>query len=124
MSWSFLALSMWSFISAFLAPPPSRSPGELCPQSHTADSIHTCRHLKDSNPVFTRFIFFMSIIFYYIYPKHLAGEGSRCWPSSDFPPHQLLTEAVSRSLWELLLKWPRAAWPPHSSACGDLSLGP
>lgn len=80
---------------------PALSPGELCPRSGTAD----CRHLKDSNPIFTTFIFFMPITFYCIYLKHLAGEGNLYWRSSNFLPHQLLTEAVSRSLWELLLKW-------------------
>lgn len=73
---------------------PTLSPGELCPRSSTAD----CRRLKDSNPIFTPFIFFMPITFYCIYLKQLAGEGNLCCHSSNFLPHRLLTEAVSRSL--------------------------
>lgn len=128
MSWSFLALSLWSFIS--VPPPPQPPRASLpCPQESSVPEAPLLipfahgKHLKDSNPIFTPFIFLMPITFYYIYLKHRAGEGSQCLLSSNFLPHQLLTEAVSRFLRELLLKWLGATWR-HSPACRHLSLLP
>lgn len=41
---------------------------------------------KDSNPIFTAFIFLMPVIFYYIYLTHLTGKGSQCFHFSNFLP--------------------------------------
>lgn len=83
-------------LSTAPTPPPRAS--MPCPQESSVPEAPLLilfahgRHLKDSNPIFISFIFFMPITFYYIYLKHRAGKGSQCLLSSNFLPHQLLTE--------------------------------
>lgn len=75
------------------------SPGELCPRSHEATlriPLAHCRHLQDRDPIFTLFIFFMPVPFYYIYLKHSTREGNQHFHFSHILPNQLLSEVVIR----------------------------
>lgn len=63
----------------------------------------------------------MPVAFYYIYPKHLAGQGNQCFHFSNFLPPHFPTDAV---IWVPIadafeIVQSQAA---HFSAWGDLSV--
>ena len=61
-----------------------------------ADSISTLWAPNNNNPLFTVFIYFMPVTFYYIYLKCLPGEGNQCFHFSNCLPPQLPIIAVIR----------------------------